>query len=112
LLAAVVLIVSCWTGTARAQYGFGFGQGSDPSAEIESARKQALQQQQKYAKSSGAVAPRRPPVGGGFLDTYGKADLSGHHVPGYPAVRGDLGHMRVTRGGANGAARRSGRRRR
>jgi len=107
LLVAVVLIVSCWSGSARAQYGF--GQGADPNAEIESARNQALQQRQKYAKPSGAGAPRRSPVGG-FLDTYGRADLSGRGVPGYPVVRGDLSRMKVSRGGANGAVRRGRRR--
>jgi hypothetical protein len=108
LLVAVVLMVSCWSGSARAQYGF--GQGADPNAEIESARKQALQQRQKYAKPSGAGAPRRSAVGGGFLDTYGRADLSGRGVSGYPVVRGDLSHTRVSRGGANGAVKRGRRR--
>ena len=110
LLVAVVLIVSCWTRPARAQYGF--GQTADPIAEIEAARNKAKQDRSKYSKPGGGQgAPRRAPVGGGFTDTFGRTDLSGHAVPGYPAVRGDLSHSRVSRGGANGSARRSARRR-
>ena len=112
LLVAVVLIVSCWTQPARAQYGFNFGQTADPIAEIEAARNKAKQDRSKYSKPGGGqAATRRGPVGGGFTDTYGRMDLSGHAVPGYPAIRGDLSHSRVSRGGANGSARRPARRR-
>jgi hypothetical protein len=112
LLVAVVMI-SCLAQPARAQYGYGFGQGADPIAEIEAARSKAKQDRTKYAKpgGAGASATRRAPVGGGFADTYGRMDLSGHPVPGYPAVRGDLSHSRVSRGGANGTSRRPARRR-
>ena len=86
LLVAVVLIVSCWTQPARAQYGFNFGQTADPIEEIEAARSRAKQDRSKYSKpgGGGAGATRRAPIGGGFADTYGRMDLSGHPVRGLP----------------------------
>ena len=57
LLVAVVLIVSCWTQPARAQYGFNFGQTADPIAEIEAARNKVKQDRTKYAKPGGGRGP-------------------------------------------------------
>jgi len=110
LFVAVVLVACSWSKPARAQFG-GFGQTADPVAEIEAARAKAKAERSKYAKSAGgAGAARRSQLGGNFTDTYGRADLAGHAVPGYPAIRGDLGNARVSRGGANGKARPSRRR--
>src|SRR4051794_33901218 len=66
LLIAVVLIVSCWTLPARAQ--FGLPQPADPNAEIEAARSKVKQDRSRYAKSAPASGARRSSVGGGFLD--------------------------------------------
>jgi hypothetical protein len=120
LFVAVVLVLASWTGPAWAQYGFGFGHSSDPNAEIEAARNQAKQQLQKYSKPSGSGArgsAGRSAIGGGFRDRYGRMDLAGHAVAGYPMVRGDLDTIHASRGKANGSRRsftppRSGNRRR
>jgi hypothetical protein len=106
---AVSLVLASWSGSARAQYGFAFGQKSDPNAEIEAARSRAKQQLEKYARPSGPGArgpAGRQAIGGGFRDRFGRWDLAGHPVAGYPTVRGDLDTVQVPRGGAN-AGRRS-----
>jgi hypothetical protein len=108
LFVAVALALASWNGPAKAQYGFGFGQGSDPNAEIEAARSRAKQQLQKYSKPSGPGAlgsAGRPAIGGGFRDRYGRADLAGHAVAGYPMVRGELDTIHVSKGRANGGRR-------
>jgi hypothetical protein len=120
LFVAMALVLASWTRPASAQYGFGFGQGSDPNAEIEAARSRAKQQLQKYSKPSGSGARGSAPrsaIGGGFRDRYGRVDLAGHAVAGYPTVRGDLDTIHVSRGRSNGGSRsftppRSGNRRR
>jgi hypothetical protein len=106
LFVAVVLVASSWSGTAFAQ--FSFGETGDPNAEIEAARSTAKQNLKKYSsRPSGGSTAARSKIGSSFLDTYGRRDLAGHAVPGYPAARGDLSSASVSRGGANGKARRS-----
>lgn len=109
LIGAVLLVVASWSQPASAQYGF--GGGADPSAQIEAARNKAKRGRSDYTRKGGSGAARRSSIGGGFRDDSGRIDLSGHRVPGYPAIRGDLSHARITRGGANGVARRGVRRR-
>jgi hypothetical protein len=116
LLVAVMLLGSAWSPPARAQFGFsGFGAGPDPLSQIETARSQAKQRLQQYARVSPgvgrAMTPRSSPGNSAFLDRFGRMDLSGRPVPGYPVVRGDLNTQHVSRGGANGAEQRRARRR-
>lgn len=107
-LIAVLFVALSWTKPAAAQF---FNNNTqDPETEIESARTKQKQAVQKYSRPSAARA--RAAAGTG-LDRYGRLDLSGRPAPGYPTVRGDitgLGAARVSRGGANGVARRRGRR--
>jgi hypothetical protein len=97
-----------WSGTASAQF-FGI-QPKDPQAEIETARKKQQELVQRYARQNAARSRSRL---GAARDQYGRMDLSGRPVSGYPSVRGELsgpGASRVSRGGANGPVRRRGRR--
>lgn len=107
-LIAALLVALSWTKPASAQF---FNNNmQDPESEIESARTKQKQAVQKYARPS---ASRARSAAGTGLDRYGRLDLSGRPAPGYPAVRGELtgpGAARVSRGGANGVARRRGRR--
>ena len=110
LFVAVVILASAWSSPAKAQYGLGgLGNIPDMSAEVDAMRTEQKQQVSKYAKPQSRVsrgAPARsslsnPPS----IDRYGRMDLSGHPVSGYPIVRGDLtgpSSPRVSRGGANG----------
>jgi hypothetical protein len=107
LFVGVVLMGSMWSGTARAQYGLGgFGNTADVNQEIDAARSKIRQQMSKYGKPQ--ARPSRTAVRGGTgsADRYGRVDLAGHPVAGYPAVRGDLNAgTSVSRGGANGKSR-------
>jgi hypothetical protein len=111
---AVVILASAWTGSARAQYGLGgFGATPDMSAEIETQRNALKSQMGKYTKAPRApsgIAGRARPTNPAMVDRYGRMDLAGHPVAGYPAVRGDLNAsgVRVSRGGANGRHGRPG----
>jgi hypothetical protein len=108
LFVAVALVLASWTKPAEAQYGFRFGQHSDINAEIEAARSRVKQQLQKYSRPSGSGARGSAPrsaIGGGFRDQYGRMDLAGRPVAGYPTVRGDLDTSHLSRGGASGSRR-------
>jgi hypothetical protein len=100
ILAAAMTVAILWCNSASAQYG---GQSHDPNEEIEAARSRQKAQAQKYARGSASRA--RPTFGGSGADPYGRIDMSGRAVPGYPAIRGDLRSNPVRRGGANGVAR-------
>jgi len=107
---AVVILASAWSSPAKAQYGLGgYGSIPDMSAEVDAMRAQQKQEASKYTKSQARAsrgAPSRSALGNpGSRDRYGRVDLAGHPVAGYPAVRGDLNGptpSRVSRGGANG----------
>jgi hypothetical protein len=115
LFAAVAILASTWSRPAFAQYGMGgFGSLTDPNAEIDQQRSTMKSQMGTYARPqaargrSGYTRLSNP----ASMDSYGRMDLAGHPVPGYPAVRGDLrgpNATHVSRGGANGrGARRFG----
>jgi hypothetical protein len=110
LFVAVMLFASTWTSSARAQ--FGMGGFRDPNAEIDQQRSTIKSRLGSYSKpptSHSRVA--RPKLSNpASTDAYGRMDLAGHPVPGYPSVRGDLtgsNASRVSRGGANGRGRRA-----
>ena len=111
LSVAVVILASAWPAPAKAQYGFGgFGNIPDMSAEVDAMRSQQKAQASKYAKPQSRAsrgAPARSVLSNpASKDKYGRMDLAGHPVAGYPTVRGDLsgpGATHVSRGGANGA---------
>jgi hypothetical protein len=114
-LITFVFCISTWAEPARAQLSIpGFGYlSSGSTSTVRSSGGRGLSQQQQYAKppsvgsrlSSSQKAPTTP----NFADRFGRADLAGHGVGGYPIIRGDLEKSKVSRGGANGA--RHGRRR-
>jgi len=111
LSVAVVILASAWPAPAKAQYGMGgFGSISDMGAEVDAMRSQQKLQASKYAKPQSRAsrgAPARSVLSNpASKDKYGRMDLAGHPVAGYPTVRGDLsgpGATHVSRGGANGA---------
>jgi hypothetical protein len=116
LFFAVVLLGTIWSGTARAQGFSGFGNTQDVNSEIDAERSKIRQQIAKNAKPQPRPARGTAVRGGtGAADRYGRVDLAGHPVGGYPIIRGDLngpnGGARVSRGGANGSGRRRGSRR-
>jgi hypothetical protein len=103
-LTVAVGVAAAWCQPASAQF-FG-GPAHDVNAEIEAARNQQRQQVQKYSPRS-KEARARAAIGAGG-DTYGRVDMSGRPVPGYPTIRGNItgsGASRVSRGGANGAVK-------
>jgi hypothetical protein len=115
LLVAVVLLTSARSPSARAQYGFpGSGNPRDPLSQIGPAKSAAKQRQQSHTKTlprarrGVSSLPRLSQPGA--LDRFGRQDLSGRPVPGYPVIRGDVNNPSTSRGGANGAGGRSGRR--
>ena len=106
-LAAVVILASTWSTPARAQYGMGgFGNNTDPTAQIDQERSKITQNLHRYsqAPASHTRASRPKLTNPSSLDAYGRMDLAGRPVGGYPVVRGDLhGHIgsSLPRGGAN-----------
>jgi hypothetical protein len=112
LFAGVVILGTTWSSVVHAQYG-GFGNSSDVNADIDAQRAKAKQQMSHYTKSQ-ARTPRAAaarPGAPGAADRYGRIDMAGKPVSGYPVIRGDLNSMSVSRGGANGGRRRAAGRR-
>jgi hypothetical protein len=117
LMAAVILSAS-WASPAQAQLGIGgFGGVSGPLLGIEAAKSQTKLKNQQYTKKAKpksrraqATRPSKSSYNYNSLDRFGRKDLSGHPVSGYPAIRGDIDSMAVSRGGANGSSKRLGRR--
>ena len=117
LMAAVILSAS-WASPAQAQLGIGgFGGVSGPLRGIEAAKSQTKLKNQQHTKarpkSGRAQAARlsKSLYNYNSVDRFGRADLSGHPVAGYPAIRGDLDSgLNVSRGGASGSSKRLGRR--
>lgn len=107
---ALMLAASTWTSTARAQFGMGGfgGRHPDPLTQIKTDRGEIKSRLNTYthAPTHRGRIMRPQPTNPASMDTYGRMDLSGHPVAGYPVVRGDLHGARVSRGGANGVGRR------
>jgi hypothetical protein len=112
MLVAVVILSASWASPAQAQIGIGgFGGVTDPLSKIEAAKSQTKLRKQEYTKAkpkagrAQATRPSKSPYNYNSLDRFGRADLAGKSVAGYPAVRGDLESLHVSRGGANGSKR-------
>jgi hypothetical protein len=118
MLLAIVILSASWASPAQAQSGIGgFGGAPNPRSEIEAARNLIKQRNQQYTKAkpkAGRAQAARPSVSSynhNSLDRFGRVDLAGRAVPGYPAIRGNLESINVSRGGANGSGpKRSARR--
>src|SRR4051812_28235992 len=111
MLLAVVILSASWASPAQAQFGIGgFGGAPNPLSEIEAARSLIKQRNQQYTKAkpraarAHAARPTTSSYNYNSLDRSGRADLAGRAVPGYPAIRGNLESMHVSRGGANGTS--------
>src|SRR5208282_6130011 len=116
LLAAVVIVASTWARPARAQLGLlNLGTGTGIGTPLDS--------QKNLVKKKQTTSLPPPPVAGstrgrssrsalsppGMDDhRFGRIDMAGHPISGYPAVRGNVsgsGAAHVSRGGANGSGR-------
>jgi hypothetical protein len=118
LMAAVILSTS-WASPAQAQLGIvGFGGVSGPLRGIEAPKSQTKLKNQQYTKArpksrrAQATRPSKSSYNYNYnsLDRFGRVDLSGHPISGYPAIRGNIDSMAVSRGGANGSSKKPGRR--
>ncbi|MGA2700376.1 MAG: hypothetical protein ABSH35_04695 [Isosphaeraceae bacterium] len=113
LLAAVVMVASTWARPARAQLGLlNLGTGTGVGTPLDS--------QKNLVKKKQSTSLPPPPVAGstrarssrsalthpGMDDhRFGRIDMAGHPISGYPAIRGEVSGpnaSRVSRGGANG----------
>ncbi len=112
LLAAVVLIASTWASPAHAQLGLlDLGTGTGVGNPLDS-QKNLVKKKQSTSLPPPPVAgstrarSSRPAITPGLDDhRFGRIDMAGHPIGGYPAIRGNLsgpGATRVSRGGANG----------
>src|SRR6516162_10226898 len=109
MLLAVVILSASWASPVQAQLGIGgFGGAPNPLSGIKAARNPIKQRDQQYTKAkpkAGRKPSARPSTSSSYansLDRFGRVDLAGRAVPGYPAIRGNLEGMQVSRGGANG----------
>jgi len=113
LLAAVVIVASTWARPARAQLGLlNLGTGTGISTPLDS-QKNLVKKKQKtslppppVAGSTRAHSSRSARITPGAEDhSFGRIDLAGKPISGYPAIRGEVSGpnaSRVSRGGANG----------
>jgi hypothetical protein len=112
LLAAVVIVASTWPRPARAQLGIpNLGLGTDIGIPRQDQKIQLKQQPKKNTPpppvvgASRGTSSRSARSNIGSLDRFGRIDMLGKPVKGYPAIRGDLSGptpTNVSRGGANG----------
>ena len=112
MLGAVLILGTSWASPAQAQVRIGgFGGVIDPLSQTKAATGQTkpIDQQSTEAKPKAgrprATRPSKYSYNHNMLDRFGRKDLSGHPVSRYPAIRGDLESMQVSRGGANGSKR-------
>jgi hypothetical protein len=113
LLAAVVIVASTWARPARAQLGLlNLGTGTEIGIPLDSQKNLVKKKQSTslppppLARSTRARSSR-PALPPPSIDDhrFGRIDMAGHPVGGYPAIRGDVSGpsaSRVSRGGANG----------
>ncbi len=117
LVAAVVLVASTWGRPARAQLGLlNLGTGTGMNTPLESQKNLVKKKQTTslppppVVGSTRGRSSRSAPSPAGIDDhRYGRIDMAGHPISGYPAVRGEVsgnGAAHVSRGGANGSGRR------
>ena len=113
LLAAVVIVASTWGRPARAQLGLlNLATGTGIGTQLDN-QKNLVQKKQKtslppppVAGSTRAHSSRSALATPGVDDhRFGRTDMAGHPISGYPAIRGDMSGpnaARVSRGGASG----------
>jgi len=113
LLAAVVIVASTWARPARAQLGLlNLGTGTGIGTPLDS--------QKNLVKKKQSTSLPPPPVAGSTrahssrsarttpgaeYHSFGRIDMAGKPISGYPAVRGEVfgpNAPHVSRGGANG----------
>ena len=114
LLAAVLIVTSSWARPARAQLGIldlpsssGIGHQFDRMRNLAKKKQTNSLPPPPLSASTSKRAHSGPAFRGDLTtaDRFGRLDLVGHQVSGYPAIRGDLNAAnasRVSRGGANG----------
>jgi hypothetical protein len=112
LLAAVVFVASTWPRPARAQLGIpNLGLGTDIGTPRQDQKIQLKQQPKKNTPpppvvgASRGTSSRSARSNIGSLDRFGRVDMVGKPVSGYPSIRGDMSGpnaTHVSRGGANG----------
>jgi len=112
LLAAVVIVAS-WARPARAQLGLlNLGTGTGIGIQLDN-QKNLVKKKQKtslppppVAGSTRAHSSRSARITPGAEDhSFGRIDLAGKPISGYPVIRGEVSGpnaSRVSRGGANG----------
>jgi len=113
LLAAVVIVASTWARPARAQLGLlNLGTGTGIGIQLDN-QKNLVKKKQKtslppppVAGSTRAHSSRSARITPGAEDhSFGRIDLAGKPISGYPVIRGEVSGpnaSRVSRGGANG----------
>src|SRR5271157_3546048 len=112
LLAAVVIVAS-WARPARAQLGLlNLGTGTGIGIQLDNQKNLVKKKQPTslppppVAGSTRAHSSRSARINPGAEDhSFGRIDLAGKPISGYPAIRGEVSGpnaSRVSRGGANG----------
>jgi hypothetical protein len=119
LLAAVVIVASTWARPARAQLGL-LNLGTGTGTQLDNQKNMVKKKQStslpppSVASSARAHSSRSALITPGVDDhRFGRIDMAGKPVSGYPAIRGDVSGSngaRVSREGANGQGGRSRRR--
>ncbi|MGO8903446.1 MAG: hypothetical protein ACLQU5_34665 [Isosphaeraceae bacterium] len=120
LLAAVVIVASIWARPARAQLGLlNLGTGTGIGTRLDN-QKNLVQKKQKtslppppVAGSTRAHSSRSALATRGTGDRFGRIDMAGKPISGYPSIRGEVygpNATHVSRGGANGQGGRARRR--
>lgn len=109
LFAAVVFLISAWSTPARAQFGMaGSLANKDPNAQIKTDASTIKGRLSQYSHApthhSRITLPKVS--NSASLDAYGRMDLSGRSVSGYPAVRDMNSNHASSRSSLHGVARR------
>ena len=118
LLAAVVIVASTWARPARAQLGLlNLGTGTGMGTQLDNQKNLVKKKQNTslppppVAGPTRAHSSRSAPIAPGVDDhRFGRIDMAGKSIAGYPAIRGDVSGpnaAHVSRGGANGQGGRS-----
>ncbi len=117
LLAAVVIVASTWARPAHAQLGvLNLGTGTGIGTQLDNQKNLLQKKKQKTSlppppvtASTRAHSSRSAITPGVDDHRFGRIDMAGHSIGGYPAIRGDVSGANaglVSRGGANGSGRR------
>jgi len=116
LLAAVLIIASTWARPARTQLGLlNLGTGAGIATPLDSQKNLVNKKPRTTLPPPPVAALTRGRSTRSALTTpgvddhrYGRTDLAGHPIAGYPVIRGEVSGTNAThvsRGGANGRGR-------